>query len=213
MSVGAFVHGLRSFPRRIPNPIRGPLRRPIPSLAKPNAPAKRRALARHSRQPTDPHGPIRLAGRDLNRAESKLLCRFCKITTNSNTTAPTRRSCAVSRRDTALQPDRLSPEALRELAYSLQIYEQGRSLLTQATVPDHAPYLRALIGAQIAIEDGSLFYQLHKCLLAKDEPEAWTFLKMKEEDMAYWRQHLAPLLSADPERAQSDAGPIITAAP
>ena len=119
---------------------------------------------------------------------------------------------AVSRRDTALQPDRLSPENLRELAYSLQIYEQGRSLLTQALVPDHGSYLRALIGAQIALEDGSLFYQLHKCLLAKDEPEAWTFLKMKEEDMAYWRQHLAPLLSADPERAQSDAGPIITAA-
>ena len=119
---------------------------------------------------------------------------------------------SVTRRDTALQPDRLSPENLREFAYSLQIYEQGRSLLTQALVPDHGSYLRALVGAQIALEDGSLFYQLHKNLLAKDEPEAWTFLKMKEEDMAYWRQHLAPLLSADPERAQSDAGPIITAA-
>ena len=119
---------------------------------------------------------------------------------------------AVARRDTALQPDLLSPENLRELAYSLQIYEQGRSLLTQAIVPDHGSYLRALVGAQIALEDGSLFYQLHKCLLAKDEPEAWTFLKMKEEDMAYWRQHLAPLLGPDPERAQSDAGPIITAA-
>ena len=119
---------------------------------------------------------------------------------------------SVARRDTALQADRLNPETLRELAYSLQIYEQGRYLLTQAIVPDHAPYLHALIGAQIALEDGSLFYQLHKCLLAKDEPEAWTFLKMKEEDMAYWRQQLAPLLSADPESAQSDAGPIITAA-
>ena len=119
---------------------------------------------------------------------------------------------AVTRRDTALQPDRLDPEALRELAYSLQIYEQGRSLLTQATVPDDASYLHSLIGAQMALEDGSLFYQLHKNLLAKDEPEAWTFLKMKEEDMAYWRQHLAPLLGPDPERTQSDAGPIITAA-
>ncbi|MYI62002.1 MAG: hypothetical protein F4105_10105 [Gemmatimonadetes bacterium] len=119
---------------------------------------------------------------------------------------------AVAQRDTALQPDLLSPENLRELAYSLQIYEQGRSLLTQAIVPDHGSYLRALVGAQIALEDGSLFYQLHKCLLAKDEPEAWTFLKMKEEDMAYWREHLAPLLGPDPERAQSDAGPILTAA-
>ena len=119
---------------------------------------------------------------------------------------------AVARRDTALQPDLLSPKNLRELAYSLQIYEQGRSLLTQAIVPDHGSYLRALVGAQIALEDGSLFYQLHKCLLAKDEPEAWTFLKMREEDMAYWREHLAPLLGPDPERAQSDAGPIITAA-
>ena len=119
---------------------------------------------------------------------------------------------AVTRRDTALQPDHLAPETLRELAYSLQIYELGRDLLTQAIVPDDASYLRALIGAQMALEDGSLFYQLHKWLLAKDEPEAWTFLKMKEEDMAYWREHLAPLLSADPERAQSDAGPIITAA-
>ena len=119
---------------------------------------------------------------------------------------------AVARRDTALQPDLLSPENLRELAYSLQIYEQGRSLLTQAIVPDHGSYLRALVGAQIALEDGSLFYQLHKCLLAKDEPEAWTFLKMKEEDMAYWRQHLAPLLGPDPERVQSDAGPVITVA-
>ena len=119
---------------------------------------------------------------------------------------------AVARRDTALQPDLLSPENLRELAYSLQIYEQGRSLLTQAIVPDHGSYLRALVGAQIALEDGSLFYQLHKCLLAKDEPEAWTFLKMKEEDMAHWRQHLAPLLGPDPERVQSDAGPIIKAA-
>ena len=85
-------------------------------------------------------------------------------------------------------------------------------MLTQAIAPGHASYLRALIGAQIALENGSLFYQLHKCLLAKDEPEAWTFLKMKEEDAAYWRQQLAPLLSADPELAQSDAGPIITAA-
>ena len=119
---------------------------------------------------------------------------------------------AVVRRDTALQPDRLRPETLRELAYSLQIYEQGRYLLTQAIVPDDASYLHALIGAQIALEDGSLFHQLHKWLLAKDEPEAWTFLKMKEEDMAYWRQHLAPLLGADPERVQSHAGPIITAA-
>lgn len=119
---------------------------------------------------------------------------------------------SVARRDTALQPDLLSPENLRELAYSLQIYEQGRSLLTQAIVPDHGSHLRALVGAQIALEDGSLFYQLHKCLLAKDEPEAWTFLKMKEEDMAYWREHLAPLLGPDPEHAQSDAGPIITAA-
>ena len=113
---------------------------------------------------------------------------------------------------TALQPDHLAPETLRELAYSLQIYEHGRYLLTQAIVPDDASYLRALIGAQMALEDGSLFHQLHKWLLAKDESEAWTFIKMKEEDMAYWREHLAPLLSADPERAQSDAGPIITAA-
>ena len=30
--------------------------------------------------------------------------------------------------------------------------------------------------------------------------------------MAYWRQHLAPLLGPDPERVQSDVGPIITAA-
>lgn len=119
---------------------------------------------------------------------------------------------AVARRDTALQPDHLDPETLRELAYSLQIYEHGRYLLTQAIVPGDASYLHALIGAQIALEDGSLFHQLHKWLLAKDEPEAWTFLKMKEEDAAYWHQHLAPLLSAAPDRAQSDAGPIIAAA-
>ena len=119
---------------------------------------------------------------------------------------------AVARRDSALQPDQFDPETLRELAYSLQIYEQGRYLLTQAIVPDDASYLRALIGAQIALEDGSLFHQLHKWLLAKDEPEAWTFLKMQEEDIAYWRQHLAPLLSVDPDHALSDAGPIITAA-
>ena len=119
---------------------------------------------------------------------------------------------SVARRDTALQPDHLSPETLRELAYSLQIYEHGRYLLTQAIVPAADAHLHALVGAQIALEDGSLFHQLHKWLLAKDEPEAWTFLKMKEEDMAYWREHLAPLLGPNPERAQSDAGPIITAA-
>jgi len=119
---------------------------------------------------------------------------------------------AVSRRDTALQPDHLAPETLRELAYSLQIYEQGRYLLTQAMIPDDDAHLHALVSTQIALEDGSLFHQLHKWLRAKDEPEAWTFLKMKEEDMAYWRQHLAPLLGPDPERVQSDAGPIIKAA-
>ena len=116
---------------------------------------------------------------------------------------------AVARRDTALQPDHLSPETRRELAYSLQIYEQGRYLLTQAIVPGEESHLHALVNVQMALEDGSLFYQLHKRLLAKDEPEAWTFLKMKEEDMAYWREHLAPLLGPVPERAQSDAGPII----
>ena len=119
---------------------------------------------------------------------------------------------AVAQRDTALQPDHLSPETLRELAYSLQIYEHGHYLLTQAIVPADASHLRAIVSTQIALEDGSLFHQLHKWLLAKDEPEAWTFLKMKEEDMAYWREHLAPLLGPDPERARSDAGPIITAA-
>lgn len=119
---------------------------------------------------------------------------------------------SVTRRDTALQPDHFDPETLRELAYSLQIYEQGRYLLTQASVPDESHHLHALIGAQIALEDGSLFHQLHKWLLAKDEPEAWTFLKMKEEDIAYWREHLTPLLSTDPDHAQSDAGPIITEA-
>ncbi len=119
---------------------------------------------------------------------------------------------SIARRDTALQPDHLNPETLRELAYSLQIYEQGRYLLTQAIVPGEESHLQAIVDAQMALEDGSLFHQLHKWLLAKDEPEAWTFLKMKEEDIAYWRQHLAPLLSPNPERAQSDAGPIITAA-
>ncbi len=119
---------------------------------------------------------------------------------------------AVVRRDTAIQPDQPSPETLRELAYSLQIYEQGRYLLTQAIVPGEELQLHALVSAQIALEDGSLFHQLHQWLLAKDEPEAWTFLKMKEEDMAYWREHLAPLLGPDPELAQSDAGPIVSAA-
>ena len=119
---------------------------------------------------------------------------------------------AVSRRDTALQPDRLSPETLRELAYSLQIYEHGRYLLTQAIIPGHASHLQALVSARIALEDGSLFHQLHKLLRAKDESEAWTFLKMEEEDMTEWRERLAPLLGPDPKLAQSDAGPIITAA-
>ncbi len=119
---------------------------------------------------------------------------------------------SVVRRDTALQPDHLSPAIRRELAYSLQIYEQGRYLLTQAIVPGEELHLHALVNVQMALEDGSLFYQLHKWLRAKDEPEAWTFLKMKEEDMAYWREHLAPLLGANPERAQSEAGPIVTEA-
>ena len=119
---------------------------------------------------------------------------------------------SVARRDTALQPDHLSPETLRELAYSLQIYEQGRYLLTQAIVPGEESHLHALVSARMALEDGSLFHQLHKWLRAKDESEAWTFVKMKEEDMAEWRQRLAPLLGPDPEHTQSDAGPIITAA-
>ena len=119
---------------------------------------------------------------------------------------------SIARRDTALQPDHLNPDTLRELAYSLQIYEQGRYLLTQAIVPGEESHLQAIVDAQMALEDGSLFHQLHKWLLAKDEPEAWTFLKMKEEDIAYWHQHLARLLSPTPEPAQSDAGPIITAA-
>ncbi len=119
---------------------------------------------------------------------------------------------AVTRRDTALQPDPLNPETRRELAYSLQIYEQGRYLLTQAIIPDDHSYLHALVKTQVALEDGALFHQLHKRLLAKDESEAWTFLKMKEEDMAYWREHLAPLLYAEPDSTQSDAGPIIKAA-
>ncbi len=119
---------------------------------------------------------------------------------------------SVSRRDTAIQPDRPHPETWRELAYSLQIYEQGRDLLTQAIVPGEQAHLHALVSAQIALEDGSLFHQLHKWLLAKDEPEAWTFLKMKEQDIAYWREQLAPLLGPDPGHTPSDAGPIITAA-
>ena len=115
----------------------------------------------------------------------------------------------VRRRPTALQPDRLAPEMLRELARSLQVYQQGRDLLSRASMPSAPLRVHALIGTQIALEDGALFPRLHRHLLALDASEAWTFLRMDEEEQDFWRTHLSPLLETELDALDSEVAPIV----
>ena len=115
----------------------------------------------------------------------------------------------VQRRPASLQPDRLAPETLRELARSLQVYEQGRDLLLQASMPADPLRIHALIGAQIALEDGALFPQLHRRLLALNAPEAWTFLRMDGEEQDFWRTHLSPLLETELDTLDFQVAPVV----
>ena len=59
------------------------------------------------------------------------------------------------------------PETLRDLALSLQIYKQGRLRLSQTVIPTACLHIHALIIAQIALADGTLFPLLHQPLLAQ----------------------------------------------
>jgi hypothetical protein len=105
--------------------------------------------------------------------------------------------------------ERMDRETLRELAHSLQIYEQGRQLLSLAIMPRDPLRIHALIGAQIALEGEALFARLHERLLAQNAPEAWTFLRMDGEEQAFWRTHLAPLLSTKPDSSSTEVTPAV----
>ena len=86
-----------------------------------------------------------------------------------------------------MKPESLPAAALREVALSLQIYQQGRALLQQAVISTDQLHIHALIIAQIALEDGSLFPLLHQQLLSQNSPGAWTFLHMDQTEVEYWQ--------------------------
>ena len=108
-----------------------------------------------------------------------------------------------------LIPEQMTPETLRELALSLQVYEQGRALLQKAIIPADQLRIHAFIIAQIALENGSLFPLLHQRLLAQHDPEAWTFLRMEPREMTYWQDQLEPLLQTDVDSTSNELSPSV----
>lgn len=114
---------------------------------------------------------------------------------------------SVVRRPAALKADNLPPEALRELALSLQIYRQGRTLISAASIPADLLHIHALISTQVALEDDSLFPTIHKRLLDLNAPEAWTFLRMEQGEMDFWRTQLVPLLNTSADSTYSEVSP------
>ena len=105
----------------------------------------------------------------------------------------------VDRRILPLHPERLTSTQMQELARSLQVYEQGRELLSHIDLPRDPFRIHARIRAQLHLEDGSLFPLLHAQLLAADAPEAWNFVRMSETDRRYWKDLLAQVLDPPSE--------------
>ena len=85
-------------------------------------------------------------------------------------------------------------------------------MTTRAELSADPLYIHALIGAQIALEDGALFTQLHRRLLALDAVEAWTFLRMDATEKAYWRAQLDPYLQAASTTADLEVAPVVSQA-
>ena len=115
----------------------------------------------------------------------------------------------VTKRTTHLKPELLAPGTLRELSRSLQIYQDGLHLLTNAAIPTEPLRIHALIATQIALEDNTLFSTLHRHLIALNSTEAWTFLRMEPEEMEFWRSHLGPLLEIDQDATDHEVSPFI----
>ena len=115
----------------------------------------------------------------------------------------------VTKRTTHLKPELLAPGTLRELSRSLQIYQDGLHLLTNAAIPTEPLRIHALIATQIALEDNTLFSTLHRHLIVPNSTEAWTFLRMEPEEMEFWRSHLRPLIEIDQDSTDLEVSPSI----
>jgi hypothetical protein len=113
------------------------------------------------------------------------------------------------KRTTALSPQDLSPQQLRLLAQSMQAFAQVDDLLAHIELPVDGFQIQARIYAQTALEDGSLFPELHRRLLQSRAPEAWNFTRMDIDDRRAWQEKLRPLLSAQSERKALPEAPAI----
>lgn len=99
------------------------------------------------------------------------------------------------RRRAPLRAERLSEMQMRDLAKSLRIYQRGKVLLQHLTLPVDEIQLQAAVRARLALQEGTLYDELHRDLLTHNEPEAWDFVRMSKTDSAYWRHLLRPALA------------------
>lgn len=99
-------------------------------------------------------------------------------------------------RDTPWRADALDPDALKELAASTQVYRQGNRLLNSIELPGSLYRTRARILAEVALEEGRLFSDLHERLRREGDPQAYDFIRMSAADQSYWRQRLQPAVTA-----------------
>ena len=99
-------------------------------------------------------------------------------------------------RDAPWRADALDADALKELAASTQVYRQGGRLLDSVELPGSLYRTRARILAEVALEEGRLFSDLHVRLRRAGDPQAYDFIRMSAADRRYWRQRLQPAVAA-----------------
>ena len=69
-------------------------------------------------------------------------------------------------------------------------------MLDSIELPGSLYRTKARILAEVALEEGRLFAQLHARLRRTNDPQAYDFIRMSKEDRLYWQRRLQPAVKA-----------------
>jgi hypothetical protein len=102
---------------------------------------------------------------------------------------------ASRERNSPLSARQIGRTQMQELAQSLQYFQLGQALLEDVRLSRESFRTHAYVRAQIALDDGTIYPQLHAQLHKINSPEAWNFVKMSPEDEQHWRGMLRSYFS------------------